>query len=139
MSHRDRQSRTETVGNPFQKVPRPEEKEHENASGADPKVRSDNYEFPTRPEGKFAQAMSSVACNPVEGATGRIISNFDHLNDNFNEQVSQALAIKLNLKTVHHANEKALGLLLQSNTCNGELKQTLQARAAVYGSQLDPA
>ena len=28
------------------------------------------FDFPTRPEGKFAQAMSSVACNPVSGAKG---------------------------------------------------------------------
>ena len=82
--------------------------------------------------------MSSIARNPVSGAKGGVPGNVSH-NDNFSEQVSQALAIKLNLKTAQHANEKALGQLLQKGTCKGELKQTLQARAAVYGSQLDPA
>ena len=83
--------------------------------------------------------MSSIARNPVSGAKGGVPGNVSQHNDTFSEQVSQALAIKLNLKTAQHANEKALGQLLQKGTCKGELKQTLQARAAVYGSQLDPA
>ena len=111
--------------NPFGTVAHPEEPVDRRVGGEEKKVESLGYEFPTRPEGKFAQAMSSVACNPVEGAKGEVLSSLSHINDNFNEQVSQALAIKSNLKTAHHANEKALGLLLQSSTCNGELKQIL--------------
>ena len=65
------------------------------------------FDFPTRPEGKFAQAMSSVACNPVAGAKGWV-PNISNHSDTFSEQVSQALAIKLNLKTTQHTNEKAL-------------------------------
>ena len=99
--------------------------------------RDRGFEFPTRPEGRFAQVMSSVACKPEAKAKGEVVSNFAYPNDTFSEQVSQALAIKLNLRTSQHANEKALGQLLQAN--NGELKKTLQARAAVYGAQLDPA
>ena len=83
--------------------------------------------------------MSAVACNPVTGAKGKVLPSIYSHNDAFSEQVSQALAIKLNLKTAQHANEKALGHLLQSDTYNGELKQTLQARSAVYGTQLDPS
>ena len=97
------------------------------------------FNFPTRPDGKFAQVMSSVACNPVSGAKGGVVSRLSNHNDTFSEQVSQALAIKLNLKTAQHANEKALCQLLQKGTYNGELKQTIQARSAVYGAQLDPS
>ena len=82
--------------------------------------------------------MSSIACNPTDGAKGRVPS-FASSKDTFSEQVSQALAIKLNLKTTQHANEKALVMLLQADSYCGELKQTLQARAAVYGTQLDPS
>ena len=52
--------------------------------------------------------------------------------------MSQALAIKLNLKTIQHANERALEKLVKE-TRSGGLKQTLQARAAIYNNVLDPA
>ena len=74
----------------------------------------------------------------ADGAKGPVPS-FSNNKDTFGEQISQALAIKLNLKTTQHANEKALVQLLQADSYCGELKQTLQARAAVYGTQLDPA
>ena len=65
------------------------------------------YDFPTNPDGKFAQAMSNIACNPSHGAEGQVPYDFGSYNS-FSEQVSQALAIKLNLKTVQQANERAL-------------------------------
>ena len=82
--------------------------------------------------------MSAVATHPKENATGKVENNLRH-SDTFSEQVSQALAIKLNLKTSQQANERALSQLLKSPTRNGELKQTLQARAAIYDNLLDPA
>ena len=82
--------------------------------------------------------MSMIACNPSRGATGQVVSS-NKYSDTFSEQVSQALAIKLNLKTNQQANERALAQLLQSRGRNSELKQTLQARAAVYDDLLDPA
>ena len=101
-------------------------------------VRPTNYEFPTNPSGSFAQAMSSIACNAEAGAKG-VFNSISQDNDSFKEHVSQALAIKLNLKTTQQANEKVLLSLLKSEGKNSGLKQTLQARAAVYGSLLDPA
>ena len=62
------------------------------------------YDFPTNPEGKFAQAMINIACNPSHGAKGPVPYDFGSYNS-FSEQVSQALAIKLNLKTVQQAND----------------------------------
>ena len=96
------------------------------------------FSFPTNPSGHFAQAMSAIACNAEAGAKGvfNLVSGGD---DTFKEQVTQALAIKLNLKTNQQANERALRNLLQSKGRNISLKQALQARAAVYGYALDPA
>ena len=82
--------------------------------------------------------MSNIACNPSEGAKGPVPKDFNNFNS-FSEQVSQAFAIKLNLKTVHHANQKALVMLSNEKANKGCLKQTLQARAAVYNNLLEPA
>ena len=57
--------------------------------------------------------------------------------DNFKDQLSQALALQLNFKTTQQANEKALRSLLKSQGLATDLKQALQARAAVYGELLD--
>ena len=96
------------------------------------------HEYPTNPAGKFSRAMSTIACNPAKGAKGQGSEKVNHHSD-FNEQVSQALAIKLNLKTIQHANERALERLEKDPTHRGDLKQTLQARAAIYNNILDPA
>ena len=95
------------------------------------------YEFPTNPAGKFARALSNIARSPAKGAKGHVPS-YENSQSTFNEQVSQALAIKLNLKTIQHANERALEKLVKE-TRSGGLKQTLQARAAIYNNVLDPA
>ena len=60
-------------------------------------------------------------------------------NNNFKEYVSQALALKLNLKTTQQANEKALLDIKKSRGSSAGLKQASQARAAIYGDLLDPA
>ena len=82
--------------------------------------------------------MSNTACNTSHGVTGQVPYDFGSYNS-FSEQVSQALAIKLNLKTVQQANERAFEKLYKEKLNNGCLKQTLQARAAVYSNLLDPA
>ena len=82
--------------------------------------------------------MSSIACNAEAGAKG-VFNLVSQGNDSFKEHVSQALALKLNLKTTQQANEKVLLSLLKSDGQKGGLKQMLQARAAVYGNFLDPA
>ena len=80
--------------------------------------------------------MSAIACGPSSGAKGMVESP---ISNTFSEQVSQALAIKLNLKTNQQANERALSQLLKSKSRSGELKQVLQARAAIYEDVLDPS
>ena len=65
------------------------------------------FQFPTEQKGSFARAMSAIACNAEVGAQGRF-NSVSGGNDTFKEYVSQALALKLNLKTNQQANEKAL-------------------------------
>ena len=89
------------------------------------------YQFPTRFGGRFARAMSAIAINPETGAPGTGIQE-NYTDDNFRREVSQALAIKLNLKTRHHANEKMLHELVRSGGKCSTLKQAVQARSAVY-------
>ena len=55
--------------------------------------------------------MSSFAKDPEGGMSGRRFNN--NLDSNFQNEVSQALAIKLDLKTKQHANTKALKKLLR--------------------------
>ena len=57
----------------------------------------------------------------------------------YRDQLTQALALKLNFQTTQQANEKALHDLFKSKGPSPDLKQTLQARAAIYGSLLDPS
>ena len=95
------------------------------------------YTFPTRFEGRFARAMSSMAQSPARSTTGKVASQ--HLDDNFQTEVSQALALKLDLKTRQHANDKMLGRLIQSGGECSSLKQAVQARAAIYGEVGDPS
>ena len=83
--------------------------------------------------------MSSIACNAEFQAKGM----FSHIakggeEDNFRDQITQALALKLNFKTTQQANEKALRSMLKSRGLATDLRQSLQARAAIYGDLLDP-
>ena len=98
----------------------------------------DYQESPTNPRGKLAQLMSSIAGNAESVARG-VFNIASEGKDTFNEHLGQALALKMNLKTSQQANEKVLLSLLKPGGENAGLKQTLQARAAVYGALLDPA
>ena len=82
--------------------------------------------------------MSSIACNAVSQAKG-VFSRIVNGQDNFRDELSQALALKLNFKTTQQANEKALLNVLKSKGKATDLKQTLQARSALYGEMLDPS
>ena len=73
-----------------------------------PRYRENTFQFPTRFGGKFARAMSTMANNTATAPTGNVGS--DYTDDSFKREVSQALAIKLNLKTRQHADEKMLYL-----------------------------
>ena len=98
----------------------------------------DKYEFPTRVEGRFARAMSSIACEPITNVTGSGGQD-NNLGNNFHQEVQQALAIKLNLKTRQHANERVLRGLLRTGGRCGTLKEAVQARAAIYDEIVDPS
>ena len=63
-------------------------------------------------------------------------ANYD--NDNFRDYLTQALAQRLNIKTAQQANEKALNNMARDKGSCTELKQAVQARAAVYGHLLNP-
>ena len=82
--------------------------------------------------------MSSIACNAESQAKG-VFSRVAEGQNNFQDEITQALALKLNFKTTQQANEKALLSVLQSKGKAADLKQTLQARAALYGELLDPS
>ena len=56
--------------------------------------------------------MSSIANDPVGGISGRCFGH--NLDSNFQNEVSQALAIKLDLKTTQHAKSKALQKLIKA-------------------------
>ena len=99
---------------------------------------SRTFQFPTEQNGSFARAMSAMASNAGVGAQGRF-NLMSGENDTFKENISQALALKLNLKTTQQANEKALLDIKKSRGSSAGLKQALQARAAIYGDLLDPS
>ena len=99
---------------------------------------SRSFQFPTEQNGSFARAMSAIACNAEVGAQGRF-NLISGENDTFKENISQALALKFNLKTTQQANEKALLDIKKSRGSSAGLKQALQARAAIYGDLLDPS
>ena len=81
--------------------------------------------------------MSANARNVpgTDQRTGQCNQDFE---SKFHEQVSHALALKLNLSTHQDAIEKALGGLRKSGGKKCNLKQTLQARAAIYDSGISP-
>ena len=95
------------------------------------------YEFPTRFGGSFERALSTFAKCPQGELTGRG-SQVNYPDDSFKSEVSQALALKLNLKTQQHANEKVLHELVRSGGRCRTLKQAVQARVAVYDEVADP-
>ena len=89
------------------------------------------YQFPTRFGGRFARAMSAITFSPETGAQGTVCQE-NYTDDNFRREISQALAIKLNLKTRQHAKEKMLHEMVRSGGKCSTLKQAVQARSAVY-------
>ena len=60
------------------------------------------------------------------------------VSNDFNEEIKHALALKLDLKTTQQANEKSLSSLVRAKGSATDLRQTLQARAAIYGNVLSP-
>ena len=101
-------------------------------------IPNNQFEFPTRFGGSFARAMSSFARYPEADLSGRGSQDND-LDDNFRSEVCQALALKLDLKTQQHANEKVLHEIVKSGGRCRTLKQAVQARAAVYDETADPS
>ena len=80
--------------------------------------------------------MSKVAQNGCTGAEGK--GNSPSLgSDNFKDYLTQALALKLNIKTSQQANEKSLHSIINAKRSSADLKQAVQARAAVYGPLLN--
>ena len=80
-----------------------------------------SFQFPAEQNSSFARAMGAIACNAEVGPQGKfnLVSGG---NDNFREYVSQALALKLNLKTTQQANERSPANLLKSKNSRGDFK-----------------
>ena len=96
--------------------------------------------LPIVPPGRFGQAMTSIACNAGSRARGIFNSANDEGTDKeVNEQLTWALAQKFNLGSTQQANEKALKSIVKKQGLAADLKQAVKARAAVYGSQVDPS
>ena len=81
--------------------------------------------------------MRSVAQDPQRGASGKVLTKCAF--DKFQNEVSQALAINLDLKTRQHANEKTLHRLVRSAEEFSASKEAVQARAAIYGKVDEPS
>ena len=96
------------------------------------------FQFPSRVGGRFARAMSAISLNSEAAASG-IGTELNHTDNKFRQAVTQALAIKMNLKTHQHANEKVLRNIVATGGRCGTLKQAVQARAAVYNEAVDPS
>ena len=82
--------------------------------------------------------MSAISLNSEAAASG-IGTDLNHTDNKFRQAVTQALAIKMNLKTHQHANEKVLRNIVATGGRCGTLKQAVQARAAVYNEAVDPS
>ena len=80
--------------------------------------------------------MSTFAKNSREDLTGKGSLN-NYPDDSFKSEVCQALALKLNLKTQQHANERMLRKMIATGGNCSSLKQAVQARAAVYSEFSD--
>ena len=95
------------------------------------------FTFPTELRSTFTQALSSIVQGTGVSPSGQ--GEFVYTsNDNFKDYLTQALAAKLNIKSAQQVNEKSLLKILNDRGSAADLKQAVQARAAVYGSLLDP-
>ena len=66
------------------------------------------FQFLTGPRGKLSHALSAIACNAESGAQGVFAKVLGREKNDFNEEINQALALKLDLKTTQQANKKSL-------------------------------
>ena len=94
--------------NPFleQKEEGPEAQQNR-GQGVSAQKKESQFPFPTDQNGEFARAMSTIACN-AGAATKGIFSKLSGGEENFRNQLTQALALQLNFNTTQQANEKAL-------------------------------
>ena len=95
------------------------------------------FQFPTDPQGKLSHALSTIACNAEARAQGVFSKIFSGVGDNFRDVINHALTLKLDLK--QQANEKSFATLINSKGSATDLRQALQARAALYGNALSPS
>ena len=101
-------------------------------------ARPSAYSFPTEKNSRFAQAMSSVACNPSLAAQG-MGSNNILSGSELDEQLRLLLAVKMGFDSSDQINKRALNKLRLSKSHRADLKQVLRARAGVYEEELPPS
>ena len=88
----------------------------------------------------FESAMYSIANNAEARVKGIFNSVTDGSSDKaLHDNLTWAMAQKLNVGSAQHSNEKALLNILKEKGAVTDLKQALKARAAVYGASLDPS
>ena len=105
------------------------------AAGYDDPVQ--RYSYPSNPYGSFETAMSSVACNPHTASQGTVPNRSS--GSELDEQLKLGLAVQLGLNGTDQVNKRALKNLVTSKQARSSLKQTVRARACVYGEVLKPS
>ena len=99
-----------------------------------------SYNRPMEAAGQFDNAMNLIASNAEANASGIFTSVIDgRANQSRHDNLTWAIAKKLDIGSAQMANEQALLNITKSKGSTADLKQALKARAAIYGSTLDPS
>ena len=95
---------------------------------------------PMEAAGHFDNAMNLIASNAEANTSGIFSSVIDgRANQSRHDNLTWAIAKKLDIGSAQMANEQALLNITKSKGSTADLKQALKARAAIYGSTLDPS
>ena len=83
----------------------------------------------------------NLIANNAEAVAGGIFSSVitGRTDQSRYDNLTEAMAQKLDIGSAQMANEQALLNITKSKGSTADLKQALKARAAIYGSTLDPS
>ena len=99
-----------------------------------------SHNLPMEAAGHFDNAMNLIASNAEANTRGIFSSVIDgRVNQSRHDNLTWAIAKKLDIGSAQMANEQALLNITKSKGSTADLKQALKARAAIYGSTLDPS
>ena len=97
------------------------------------------YTIPSTNSGTFARAMAAMRGKPYGSVLDAFGANVEDKQRQEPSELAWAIAQKCELGSTQQFNEKALRTILKNKGSCADLKQTLKARAAVYGQLLDPS